>query len=108
MMLFCCFADGQITSLDAFNLNLQFVLYIYHFRVKSDSDQTPPGVKALREMALASAKKNIPLSYLFILTLSQMLNSQRRDFHQLNLRDGGIASHVNSGWCWVMLLIWVR
>ena len=102
MMLFCCFADGQITSLDAFNLNLQFVLYIYHFRVKSDSDQTP------REMALASAKKNIPLSYLFILTLSQMLNSQRRDFHQLNLRDGGIASHVNSGWCWVMLLIWVR
>ena len=59
MMLFCCFADGQITSLDAFNLNLQFVLYIYHFRVESDSDQTPapPGVKALREMVLASAKK---------------------------------------------------
>ena len=101
MMLFCCFADGQITSLDAFNLNLQFVLYIYHFRVKSDSDQTP------REMALASAKKNIPLSYLFILTQSDVI-SQLRVFHQLNLRDGGIASHVNSGWCWVMLLIWVR
>ena len=57
MMLFCCFADGQITSLDAFNLNFQFVLDIYHFRMELDSDQTPPGVKALREMVLASAKK---------------------------------------------------
>ena len=72
MMLFCCFADGQITSLDAFNLNFQFVLDIYHFRVELDSDQTPPGVKALQEMVLASAKKNIPLSYLFILTQSDV------------------------------------
>ena len=87
-MLFCCFADGQITSLDAFNLNFQFVLDIYHFRVELDSDQTPPGVKALQEMVLASAKK-IYHSIIYLSSLSQMV--QRRVFHQLNLRDGGIA-----------------